>query len=45
MTGGVFPLGTSILAAWGGTLELVLFAFLAVFIGVTPYADARWRRG
>ncbi|MBI3007162.1 MAG: hypothetical protein HYY53_02470 [candidate division NC10 bacterium] len=44
MTGGVFLLGTSILAPWGGTLELVLFAFLAVFIGLTLYAHPRCRR-
>ncbi len=44
MTGGVSLPGTALLAAWGGSLDLVFFAFLALFVGLTLYAHPRCRR-
>lgn len=37
-------LGTSILAAWAGYLDLFLLPLLAAFVGLTFYAHRRCRR-
>ena len=36
-----FLLGAAFLGTWGGTLDLILFPLLAVFLGLTAYAHTR----